>query len=286
VKFRRSRVWVSLVAAAFLIAIAIGVYQQQSTPTATARPDPLPQDPLIEVYTNRNPAKGADYTEPYRNIAREGDNLEQILVDAIASAKSTLEIAVQELRLPNVASAIAERHQAGVQVRVVLENTYNRPWSDLTRAEIDQLALRERARYDEFFALADRNRDGQLTPAEISQGDALIILRNAGVPVLDDTADGSKGAGLMHHKFIVIDGTRVVTGSANFTPSDIHGDFNSPESRGNANHLLVIEDQTLARLFMQEFNILWGDGPGGQPDSQFGLKKPYRPAQRKSVSRW
>ncbi|MDY6783202.1 MAG: DUF655 domain-containing protein [Cyanobacteriota bacterium] len=282
-KLRRSRIWLLLLLATFCLAIAFGFYQQKSTSTATARPDPLPQDPFIQVYTNHNPAKGANYTETYRKITREGDNLEQIIVTAIASAQSTIEVAVQELRLPQIAKAIAQRHQAGVTVRVVLENTYSRPWSDFTPAEIAQFDPRKRDRYDEFLALADSNQDGRLTPEETNQGDALTILRNARVPLLDDTADGSKGTGLMHHKFIVIDGATVVTGSANFTPSGIHGDFDTPESRGNANHLLVIKDRNLAGLFVQEFNLLWGDGPGGQPDSQFGLQKPYRPAQRLQI---
>jgi competence ComEA-like helix-hairpin-helix protein len=30
---------------------------------------------------------------------------------------------------------------------------------------------------------------------------------------------------------------------------------------------------------MEEFNILWGDGPGGKPDSRFGPQKPFRAAQ-------
>ncbi|MDY7013879.1 MAG: DUF655 domain-containing protein [Cyanobacteriota bacterium] len=261
--------------------LPLGCGQRQTPPTA--RPDPLPQDPLIRVYTNQNPAKGANYTEPYRKITREGDDLEQIIVEAIASAQSTVDVAVQELRLPNIAEAIAERHRAGVKVRVVLENTYNHPWSDLRQAESGGESPWEPDRYAEFLALADRDGDGQLTPEEKKQGDAIAILRDAGVPLLDDTADGSKGTGLMHHKFIAIDGTTVVTGSANFTPSGIHGDFDTPESRGNANHLLVIEDRTLARLFVEEFNLLWGDGPGGKPDSQFGVQKPVRRAQRLQI---
>ena len=35
----------------------------------------LPQDPLIQVYFNHNPK--ANYTDPYRQIKREGDNLEK-----------------------------------------------------------------------------------------------------------------------------------------------------------------------------------------------------------------
>ncbi|MGB3615276.1 MAG: phospholipase D-like domain-containing protein, partial [Elainellaceae cyanobacterium] len=50
-------------------------------------------------------------------------------------------------------------------------------------------------------------------------------------------------------------------------------------SLGNANHLLQLTSLELAQLFMQEFDLMWGDGPDGQADSRFGLQKPYRPAQ-------
>ena len=97
------------------------------------------------------------------------------------------------------------------------------------------------------------------------------------MPYLDDTADGTKGSSLMHQKFVVIDGQRVVMGSANFTMSGIHGDFGEPESRGNTNHLIRLDSPELARAFTDEFNYMWGDGPGGQPDSLFGVRKPERP---------
>jgi phosphatidylserine/phosphatidylglycerophosphate/cardiolipin synthase-like enzyme len=280
-KLPRFALLLGLALIALCIAIAIGFCQRQ--PSQATRPEPLPQDPFIQVYTNHNPAKGADYPESYRKITRAGDDLEKILVEAINSARSQVDVAVQELRLPNVARALAARHAAGVKVRAILENIYSRPWSEFTAAEIDRLAREERDRYHEFLALADRDRDGKLAPAEINQGDALVILRNAGVPTIDDTADGSKGTGLMHHKFAIIDGTTAVISSANFTTSDVHGDFRSPESRGNANNLLVVRDPTLANFFTEEFNLMWGDGPGGKPDSKFGVKKPYRPAKQLSI---
>jgi phosphatidylserine/phosphatidylglycerophosphate/cardiolipin synthase-like enzyme len=39
------------------------------------------------------------------------------------------------------------------------------------------------------------------------------------------------------------------------------------------NHLLRIRSRTLANLFRAEFMTMWGDGPGGRPDSRFGLGK-------------
>jgi len=258
----------------------LGSLTQKNTPNsgeALKLLPPLPQDADIEVYFNHSPA--AAYTEPYRQITRYGDDLEQIIVDGINSAQVSVDMAIQELRLPKVAQALAAKHQAGVQVRVVLENIYSRPWSDFTSAEVEKLPERERGRYQEFVRLVDRNQDGQLSPEEISQGDALVILRNGGIPVIDDRADSSKGSGLMHHKFLVIDGKTTITASANFTTSDVHGDFASNTSRGNTNNLLKINSPEVAQLFTQEFNFLWGDGVGGRPDSLFGTKKPFRPAK-------
>jgi phosphatidylserine/phosphatidylglycerophosphate/cardiolipin synthase-like enzyme len=94
--------------------------------------------------------------------------------------------------------------------------------------------------------------------------------------LIDDTADGSKGSGLMHHKFMVVDGRVVITGSANWSMSGIHGDFAHPDSQGNANALLKITSPELAAVFTEEFELMWGDGPDQEPDSLFGLQKPGR----------
>ena len=121
--------------------------------------------------------------------------------------------------------------------------------------------------------MADRNGDGVTTSAEAADADAIALLQRAGIPLIDDTEDGSRGSGLMHHKFMVIDGLQLLTGSANATSSGIHGDAGATNSRGNVNHLLSIRSQELADLFRQEFQRMWGDGPGGKKDSQFGLAK-------------
>jgi phosphatidylserine/phosphatidylglycerophosphate/cardiolipin synthase-like enzyme len=202
---------------------------------------PLPQDSVIEVYFNHNQAQGKEYLDPYRNIQRKGDNLEAVIIEQINSAKSTLDIAVQEINLTDLAEAIVAKKEEGIKVRIIIENNYNLPLNAL------------------------KNNDG------------LAILKQANIPIIDDREDGSKGSGLMHHKFIVIDGETIVTGSANFTLSDIHGDFENLETNGNANHILVINSPELANIFTEEFNYLWGDGVGEKKDSLFGLKKPYRP---------
>ena len=67
--------------------------------------------------------------------------------------------------------------------------------------------------------LADSDRDGTTTTNEAFHGDAVALLQAANVPLIDDTEDDSSGSGLMHHKFLVIDQTTVITGSANLTSS-------------------------------------------------------------------
>jgi len=234
----------------------------------------LPQNSNIQVFFNQNQA--SRYTDPYRNIERLGDNLEKIIVDNINKSKVTLNIAVQELRLPNIAKAIVDAKLRGVNVKLILENNYSRAWSEFTPEQVAKMNARDRDRYQEFQKFADINKDGRLSEDELDSRDGLRLIKLANVPWIDDTADGSKGSGLMHHKFIVIDDQVVIFGSANFTMSDIHGDFTKPETRGNANNLLRVESKEFAKHFQKEFNIMWGDGPNGKPDSLFGSKKPSR----------
>jgi len=253
----------------------------------SSTPRALPQDPSLQVYFNHSQV--SSYSEPYRQVTRAGDDLEQLLVYNINSARKNVDVAVQELRLPRIAQALVHRHRSGIKVRVIVENLYNRPLAKpseriaLSPSQWAALPKRERDRYAEFLQLADANKDGSLSDAEIASGDALAMVKNAGIAVIDDTADGSKGSGLMHHKFVVIDGETVIVASANFTTSDIHGDFVSAESRGNPNNLLRLKSLELAKLFTKEFGIMWGDGPGGKPDSKFGVKKPMRPIARVRV---
>jgi competence ComEA-like helix-hairpin-helix protein len=261
--------------------VALGLSACQAAQPQLVRPTPLPQDPLIQVYTNHEPA--SEYKEPYRQQTRAGDDLEQILVDTIQSAKSSIEVAVQEFRLPKVARALRDRAAAGVKIRVILENTYSRPFSSFTATEIAQLPEREKDRYTEFRKLVDRNGDGQLSPEEINENDALVVLDKAKIPRIDDTEGGSRGSNLMHHKFVVVDRHTVIVTSANFTVSDVHGDAGHASSRGNENNFLKIESPDLAKLFVEEFLLMWGDGPGGQKDSLFGAKKPHRAAQSVKV---
>ena len=237
-----------------------------SPATLTGGVPPVPPLPagIRVAFNHRDTGR---YRSPISGAWRQGDDLEALLLESIREARREILVAVQELSLPAVADALVERHRRGVKVQVVLENTYSTPWSHQHPAE---LSPHQRLRRQQLAALGWQ--------------DAIAILQRAGVPLIDDTADGSRGSGLMHHKFLVVDGRVVVTGSANFTPSGIHGDAGAPSTRGNVNHLLRFESPALAEVFAEEFARLWGDGPGGAADSRFGLAKGGTPARRVDVA--
>lgn len=258
------------------VAIFCGYWFWFRSPSTKAKLPPLPQDEAIQVYFNHD--RSGEFTEPYRRKTRQGTDLAAKLIVAIDSAQSQIDVAVQEFQLPNIAQALAAKSQAGIKVRVILEHNYSRPLSELTAAEIDGLTPREREHYQEFQKLVDIDGNGTLTQDEINQRDALVILRNAKIPIIDDTADGSKGSGLMHHKFMLVDRHQIIVTSANWTMSDIYGDFSHPDSEGNQNNLVQIDSGELAAAFATEFNLMWGDGTTGSQMSQFKARKPPRPA--------
>ncbi|WP_413441279.1 phospholipase D-like domain-containing protein [Synechococcus sp. MIT S1220] len=243
-----------------------------------AKPAVLIQPHELTVLFNHREQAG--YISPISGRWRPGDDLEQALIQAIKSADKEILVAMQEVSLPDVAGALIEARNGGVEVKVVLENNYSRPWS---WESITTLTSHQRQRRNRLQRLADRDGDGDLTTTEAASGDAVALLLEAGVPLIDDTADGSRGSGLMHHKFLVIDQEIVLTGSANTTSSGIHGDAGAASTRGNVNHLLRLKSKALAQLFRNEFHRLWGDGPGGQNDSRFGLQKQSGPAQSARV---
>ena len=284
-KFRRfssalgtsySSLFSSLALGSIGVAIFCGYWFWFRSPSTKAKLPPLPQDESIKVFFNHD--RSGEFTEPYRRKTRQGTDLAAKLIVAIDSAQSQIDVAVQEFQLPNIAQALAAKSQAGIKVRVILEHNYSRPLSELTAAEIDGLTPREREHYQEFQKLVDIDGNGTLTQDEINQRDALVILRNAKIPIIDDTADGSKGSGLMHHKFMLVDRHQIIVTSANWTMSDIYGDFSHPDSEGNQNNLVQIDSGELAAAFATEFNLMWGDGTMGNQISQFKARKPPRPA--------
>ena len=243
-------------------------------------PQASAQTPSVQYHFNQ--AATQSFDEPYRHIVRAGVNFENILIAHIDRATRSVSVAVSALTLPRVAQALAASQSRGVQVRVILDHEYRRDWAALTPDEVASLSEEEQSVWAEVDNLVDTNHDGDLSDDELAANDIPTLFGSHGVPLIDDTEDGSKGSGIMHHKFVVIDEQRVLTSSANFTHSAFFGDIGS-DNRGNAENLLVIESPELAALYQEEFQLMWGDGPGGLKNSRFGLRKPYRPARQVSL---
>lgn len=223
----------------------------------------------IRTYFNHNQL--TSYTEPYRGITRAGDNLEQIIVETILTAQTTIDIAIYDIDLPKVAQALVARSKAGVRVRLVTDNANNQEYNILTDAQIAKLPAHAKYEYKDHALLMDENKDGIVTQTERDRNDVIRLLNISKIAKIDDTADGSTGSGIMHHKFIIIDGIKVLQASANFTISDIHGDMQAKKTRGNQNSLVIVDDSKLAKLYQGEFEQLWS--------KKFGAKKSYRSAK-------
>ena len=128
----------------------------------------LPVPPGIQVQFNHR--DNNRYRSPLGDQWRNGDDLERHLVEHIDRATNELLVAVQELTLPQIASALVRAHQRGVIVQVVLENTYSAPWADLHESDLPAHA---RQRLRRLKALADLDSDGVLTSRERRAGDRL-----------------------------------------------------------------------------------------------------------------
>lgn len=85
------------------------------------------------------------------------------------------------------------------------------------------------------------------------------MLKMAGIQVRNDARTG-----LMHNKFMVIDGKRVWTGSTNFTSNGIFR---------NNNNTIVIHDAALARIYETEFIEMWAGDYG--PNSATNTDRQY-----------
>jgi len=193
------------------------------------------------------------YLDPYRQITRPGHNFEQVVINFIETAEESIDVAVQEFRISRIAEALVKKHKSGVAIRVVIDNSYN------TRLPQEDLELRP------FIDIEK----------------AIDILVTNGIDITDDSAGTNGGHGLMHHKFVVVDKERVLVTSANFTLRDFHGPPNSPDSLGNANAMLVMDDQEVAKIFLREFNYMFGAIKILKPQERtplFGQNKPHRSA--------
>lgn len=147
------------------------------------------------------------FTDPSSPLASQRTGgLDGPLVEAIDSARLTLDVAIYSLSLNSVRSALIRAHNRGVRVRMVMES------DNMDRADPQ-------------------------------------AIQDAGIPILGDRREG-----LMHNKFVVIDGYEVWTGSANFTDSGAYDDNN---------FILRIRSMKMAENFTKEFEEMFAEDKFG-----------------------
>ncbi|WP_085904998.1 phospholipase D-like domain-containing protein [Kiloniella majae] len=142
------------------------------------------------------------------------DELEAVIVDFIDGAQKRLDIAVQELENETIAKAIIRARQRKVRVRMVIEQSYLKAAT---------------ARVDPWVS-------GGKHEANRRVHDAILRAK------IDVKVDYNSK--IFHQKFIIRDGVSVLSGSTNFTPTGTHN---------NLNHVIIIHDKKVAKIFSREF---------------------------------
>lgn len=172
------------------------------------------------------------FTAPQRTRAEPEDTckggIDEVIVEAINNTQRTLDIAAFEWSNACITRAVVAAHERGVQVRMVVDDEHT--------VEDNE----------------DRDLIGDVAPFQ------WII--DAGIPYRDDARSG-----LMHNKFMIMDGQQVFMGSMNYTPRDTYT---------NNNNILRLRAQRAVQAYQQKFNNMFengGFGPRGSvaKDVQF-----------------
>lgn len=142
------------------------------------------------------------------------DDLLQTIIGFIDGAQHYLDIAVQELDQFDIGQAIVRAKLRGVRVKIVLEADY------LTNA---------RTATAPFVPGGDR---------EINRTIHDALLRSRSYVRSDFNPD------IFHQKFIIRDNSSLLTGSTNFTTTG---------TSTNLNHLVIVHDEEIARIYKREF---------------------------------
>lgn len=144
------------------------------------------------------------------------DDLRGVIVKFIDGATRRLDIAVQELDSMEIAEAIIRARQRKVFVRLVLESDYLTVTRGLSEPFVSNIRTRN----------------------EINRLIHAAILRSK-INVKSDF-----NTSIFHQKFIIRDYTELLTGSTNFTDTG---------TSTNLNHLVLIRDKKIAKIYSREF---------------------------------
>ncbi len=156
------------------------------------------------------------------------DGVKKQLLEIIGGANKSLDIAIYSLRSQVVINHLIDAKEAGVEVRIVTEKD-------------------------------NRTKGGYYNTGSKPYFDQLV---EAGIEVKVD----DRSSALMHEKFIVADNEKVLTGSMNFTESQMNGD---------KNNIIRFNSDKIAHAFSEEFEEMW--------TGRFGASKNNDPVQSFTV---
>ena len=196
------------------------------------------------------------------------DDLEAVIVDFVDGARSSLDIAVQELDSEPIAQAILDARWRGVSVNLFLEQDYLRSPLRLSKG----VPVRPKPRSGETAGDALRRTQwGDDDSALAANRRILAALLRSDVEV-----KGDFNPQIFHQKFALRDyrdrrpaprgRPALLSGSANFTTTDTHR---------NLNHVFVFNNNAVCREYDSEFAELrqgrFGRQIHGDVPQVFGL---------------
>jgi phosphatidylserine/phosphatidylglycerophosphate/cardiolipin synthase-like enzyme len=160
------------------------------------------------------------------------DDLDVVIRDFVAGAKTSLQVAVQELDSRAIADALLAAKARKVRVQVILEGSY----------------LTEPKAPADPWATAGENENNRVIHS---------ALLRAGIDVITDL-----NPAIFHQKFVVRDAAgaspAVLTGSANFTLTDTGTNTATSGAQvgNNLNHVLILRSKSAAEQYAAEFERL------------------------------
>ena len=198
------------------------------------------------------------------------------LLELIEGAQTSIDFAIYGLRgQPRILAALEAAKARGVKVRGIVDRdvagaNYYSDTDAMVRAlgdvrddrKVDVALEREQKQYDranKFEAEPSCERpdgfQGFVQCLAYDLGDRCLLATHASREQFgggDDDSEGTAFNKIMHHKFFVVDGRYVWTGSTNVSDSDAGG--------YSANVVVVLDSPTLASWFTREFETMWVDG--------------------------
>ena len=157
------------------------------------------------------------------------------------------------------ASADRERYLGGIEQALVEAIDQARAALDIAVFELNSEPIVEAILHAHQRGVAVRIVADDDHGLHDSKNAALRQLQAAGIPVVDDGRSG-----LMHNKFVIIDGRSVWTGSWNFT---VNGAYR------NNNNAIVVNSLPLAQAYQAEFDEMFTRGEFGTRSRDDGIVK-------------